>query len=77
MIDGTMVKNLKVIPDERGRLIECLRNDDDLFIQFGRLAAEFERITRKIGNGEFHSPVNDVSEALITICIIHIDLIAD
>ena len=37
MIDGAMVKHLKVIPDERGRLIECLRSDDDLFIQFGQL----------------------------------------
>ena len=36
MIDGVMVKQLKVVPDERGRLMECLRNDDDLFIQFGQ-----------------------------------------
>jgi dTDP-4-dehydrorhamnose 3,5-epimerase len=36
MIDGVMTKKLKVIPDERGRLMECLRNDDDLFIQFGQ-----------------------------------------
>lgn len=36
MIDGVMIKRLKVIPDERGRLVECLRCDDDLFIQFGQ-----------------------------------------
>jgi dTDP-4-dehydrorhamnose 3,5-epimerase len=36
MIDGVMVKKLKVIPDERGRLMECLRNDDELFIRFGQ-----------------------------------------
>lgn len=36
MIDGVMVKRLKVIPDERGRLIECLRSDDELFIRFGQ-----------------------------------------
>jgi len=36
MIDGVMTKKLKVIPDERGRLMECLRNDDDLFIGFGQ-----------------------------------------
>lgn len=36
MIDGVMTKKLKVIPDERGRLMECLRNDDELFIQFGQ-----------------------------------------
>jgi dTDP-4-dehydrorhamnose 3,5-epimerase len=36
MIDGVMTKKLKVIPDERGRLMECLRNDDDLFVGFGQ-----------------------------------------
>ena len=36
MIDGVMTKKLKVIPDERGRLMECLRNDDDLFLGFGQ-----------------------------------------
>jgi dTDP-4-dehydrorhamnose 3,5-epimerase len=36
MIDGVMTKKLKVIPDERGRLMECLRNDDDLFVKFGQ-----------------------------------------
>jgi dTDP-4-dehydrorhamnose 3,5-epimerase len=36
MIDGAMVKKLKVIPDERGHLMECLRNDDELFIRFGQ-----------------------------------------
>jgi dTDP-4-dehydrorhamnose 3,5-epimerase len=37
MIDGVATKKLKVIPDERGRLMECLRNDDELFIQFGQM----------------------------------------
>ena len=36
MIDGVMTKKLKVVPDERGRLMECLRNDDELFIRFGQ-----------------------------------------
>jgi dTDP-4-dehydrorhamnose 3,5-epimerase len=36
MIDGVMTKQLKVVPDERGRLMECLRNDDELFVQFGQ-----------------------------------------
>jgi len=36
MIDGVMIKRLKVIPDERGRLMECLRCDDELFIHFGQ-----------------------------------------
>ena len=36
MIEGVKTKKLKVIPDERGRLMEMLRCDDDLFIQFGQ-----------------------------------------
>ena len=37
MIDGVAVKQLKVIPDERGRLMEILRNDDDIFTGFGQV----------------------------------------
>jgi len=36
MIEGVKIKKLKVIPDERGRLMEILRSDDDLFVQFGQ-----------------------------------------
>lgn len=36
LIDGVKIKQLKVIPDERGRLMEMLRCDDDLFIKFGQ-----------------------------------------
>ena len=37
MIDGVKVKRLKVVPDERGRLMEILRNDDDVFSAFGQV----------------------------------------
>jgi len=37
LIDGVKVKKLKVIPDERGRLMEMLRADDDEFIKFGQI----------------------------------------
>ena len=38
MIEGVKVKPLKVIPDERGRLMELLRSDDqEFFIQFGQV----------------------------------------
>jgi dTDP-4-dehydrorhamnose 3,5-epimerase len=37
MIEGVKQKKLKVIPDERGRLMEILRSDDDLFIRFGQV----------------------------------------
>lgn len=37
MIDGVRVKNLRVIPDERGRLMEILRSDEELFDKFGQV----------------------------------------
>lgn len=37
MINGVKVKRLKVIPDERGRLMEIMRNDDEVFRQFGQV----------------------------------------
>jgi dTDP-4-dehydrorhamnose 3,5-epimerase len=36
MIYGVAVKELKLIPDERGFLMEVLRRDDPLFKQFGQ-----------------------------------------
>jgi len=37
MIEGVKVKDLRVIPDERGRLMEILRRDDDIFKKFGQV----------------------------------------
>lgn len=37
MIEGVKTKKLKVIPDERGRLMEILRSDDSLFSKFGQV----------------------------------------
>lgn len=37
MIEGVQVKKLKVIPDERGYLMEMLRSDDEFFQKFGQL----------------------------------------
>ena len=37
MIEGVRIKKLKVIPDERGRLMEILRCDDEVFIKFGQI----------------------------------------
>ena len=39
MIQGVRVKELRVIPDERGRLMEILREDDDQFQRFGQIYA--------------------------------------
>ncbi|MBK8229980.1 MAG: dTDP-4-dehydrorhamnose 3,5-epimerase family protein [Candidatus Eisenbacteria bacterium] len=36
MIDGVVVKPLKVIPDERGYLMEIFRDDDPFFRKFGQ-----------------------------------------
>ncbi len=37
MIRGVAVKRLKVIPDDRGRLAEILRADDDIYEGFGQV----------------------------------------
>jgi dTDP-4-dehydrorhamnose 3,5-epimerase len=37
MIDGLKIIKLRVIPDDRGRLMEILRRDDGLFQKFGQV----------------------------------------
>ena len=37
MIEGVVLKPLRVIPDERGRLMEILRCDEPLFEKFGQV----------------------------------------
>jgi len=37
MIKGVQVKKLKLIPDERGRLMEILRCDEKMFKKFGQV----------------------------------------
>ncbi|MDP2939742.1 MAG: dTDP-4-dehydrorhamnose 3,5-epimerase family protein [Candidatus Omnitrophota bacterium] len=37
MIDGVRIKELKIITDERGRLMEILRCDDEIFKKFGQV----------------------------------------
>jgi len=37
LIEGVKVKKLKVVPDERGRLMEMLRADDEFFVKFGQV----------------------------------------
>jgi dTDP-4-dehydrorhamnose 3,5-epimerase len=37
MIKGVKNKSLRVIPDERGRVMEILRSDDSLFLKFGQV----------------------------------------
>jgi len=37
MIAGVRTKQLRVFPDQRGRLMEVLRCDDELFIKFGQV----------------------------------------
>ena len=37
MIQGVMTKQLTVIPDQRGRLMEILRCDDPMFSKFGQV----------------------------------------
>ena len=36
-IQGVVIQPLKVVPDERGRLMEIMRNDDPFFSGFGQV----------------------------------------
>jgi len=36
LIDGVKTKELNVIPDERGRLMEIMRSDEESFVKFGQ-----------------------------------------
>jgi len=36
MIDGVKIKKLKIIPDGRGKLMEIMRCDDEIFEKFGQ-----------------------------------------
>ncbi len=37
MIEGVKIKKLMVIPDERGKVMEMLRDDDEMFKKFGQV----------------------------------------
>ncbi|MFH1143847.1 MAG: dTDP-4-dehydrorhamnose 3,5-epimerase family protein [Candidatus Eisenbacteria bacterium] len=37
MIEGVVIKTLRVVPDERGFLMEILRSDDPFFERFGQV----------------------------------------
>ena len=37
LIDGVKIKKLNRIPDERGRLMELMRNDEEFFTAFGQV----------------------------------------
>jgi dTDP-4-dehydrorhamnose 3,5-epimerase len=37
MIDGVKTKQLRIIPDERGMLVEILRSDEQLYKKFGQI----------------------------------------
>ena len=37
LIDGVQIKRLRLIPDERGYLMEMLRSDDPMFEKFGQV----------------------------------------
>ena len=37
LIEGVKIKKLKPIPDDRGKLMEILRSDEDMFARFGQI----------------------------------------
>jgi len=51
MIDGVKVKKLKVIPDERGWLMEILRCDDEIYKEFGQVTGLHDHRLSRSGEG--------------------------
>ncbi len=58
MIDGVKVKRLKIIPDDRGRLMEILRCDDPIYEKFGQvyMTTAFPGVAKA---WHFHKKQND------------------
>ena len=58
MIHGVQIKKLKVIPDDRGFLMEMLRNDDEIFEKFGQ--AYLTGVKRGVAKGwHYHKKQDD------------------
>jgi dTDP-4-dehydrorhamnose 3,5-epimerase-like enzyme len=58
MIDGVKVKKLRLVPDERGRLMEILRCDDEMFVKFGQvyMTSTYPQVVKALprGTGRFY-----------------------
>ncbi|MFA6410185.1 MAG: dTDP-4-dehydrorhamnose 3,5-epimerase family protein [Candidatus Buchananbacteria bacterium] len=58
MIDGVKIKKLKVMPDDRGFLMEMMRNDDEIFEKFGQIY--MTGVKRGVAKGwHYHKIQND------------------
>ncbi|MFA5022233.1 MAG: dTDP-4-dehydrorhamnose 3,5-epimerase family protein [Patescibacteria group bacterium] len=58
MIDGVKIKELKVLNDDRGFLMEMVRNDDEIFEKFGQ--AYMTGVKRGVAKGwHYHKIQND------------------
>lgn len=63
LIDGVKTKQLRVIPDERGYLMEMLRCDDEMFSRFGQvyLTVAYPGV---IKGWHYHKKQNDIFVAV-------------
>ena len=57
MIEGVKTKELKVIPDSRGFLMEILRNDDEIFEKFGQ--TYMTGVKRGVAKGWHYHKIQD------------------
>lgn len=57
MIEGVKIKKLKIISDDRGFLMEILRNDDEIFQKFGQIYMTM--VKRGIAKGWHYHKVQD------------------
>ena len=60
-LEGVIVQSLKVISDDRGSVLQMLRNDSSLFINFGEIY--FSEINPKIINGSRKKRISSGSGA--------------
>ena len=72
MIDGVQIKKLKVIPDERGFLMQMLRNDEEIYGGFGQ--AYMTGVKRGVAKGWHYHLLQDdhfvcvLGKALVVLC---------
>lgn len=57
MINGVKIKELKVLPDDRGFLMEMLRNDDEVFDKFGQVY--MTGVKRGVAKGWHYHKIQD------------------
>ena len=67
IIEGVKTKTLRVIPDERGRLMEVLRSDDTIFEKFGQIyvTTAYPGVVNEFFMGDHHQILLKVPAGIV------------